>query len=62
LTGCHYPDLAVLVDEKMLVNPMYVDAIRLLILTLTGRRERHPEDEDVRRGVVDQNPYVKSAC
>ncbi|ELW9226827.1 ATP-dependent nuclease [Morganella morganii] len=43
------PDLTVLVGENNGGKSNVVDAIRLLTLPLSGRRERYPEDEDVRR-------------
>lgn len=46
------PDLTVLVGENNGGKSNVVDAIRLLTLPLSGRRERYPEDEDVRRHAV----------
>ncbi|QLQ97074.1 ATP-dependent nuclease [Providencia alcalifaciens] len=43
------PDLTVLVGENNGGKSNVVDAIRLFTLPLSGRRERYPEDEDVRR-------------
>lgn len=43
------PHLTVLVGENNGGKSNVVDAIRLLTLPLSGRRERYPEDEDVRR-------------
>ena len=43
------PDLTVLVGENNGGKSNVVDSIRLLTLPLSGRRERYPEDEDVRR-------------
>lgn len=43
------PDLTVLVGENNGGKSNVVDAIRLLTLPLSGRRELYPEDEDVRR-------------
>ena len=43
------PDLTVLVGENNGGKSNVVDAIRMLTLPLSGRRERYPEDEDVRR-------------
>ncbi|WP_244157369.1 AAA family ATPase [Serratia oryzae] len=43
------PDLSVLVGENNGGKYNVVDAIRLLTLPLSGRRERYPEDEGVRR-------------
>jgi len=43
------PDLTVLVGENNGGKSNVVDGIRLLTLPLSGRRERYPEDEDVRR-------------
>lgn len=43
------PDLTVLVGENNGGKSNVVDAIRLLSLPLSGRRERYPEDEDIRR-------------
>lgn len=44
------PDLTVLVGENNGGKSNIVDAIRLLTLPLSGRRERYPEDEDLKRG------------
>lgn len=43
------PDLTVLVGENNGGKSNVVDAIRLLTTPLSGRRERYPEDDDVRR-------------
>ena len=43
------PDLTVLVGENNGGKSNVVDAVRLLTLPLSGRRQRYPEDEDVRR-------------
>jgi len=42
-------DLTVLVGENNGGKSNIVDALRLLTLPLNGRRERYPEDEDLRR-------------
>ena len=49
------PDLTVLVGENNGGKSNVVDAIRLLILPLSGRRDRYPEDEDVRRHAAIPN-------
>jgi len=46
---CLRPDLTVLVGENNGGKSNVVEAIRLLTLPLSGRRERYPEDEDIRR-------------
>lgn len=53
------PDLTVLVGENNGGKSNVVDAIRLLTLPLSGRRERYPEDEDVRRGAVAPNFQIE---
>lgn len=53
------PDLTVLVGENNGGKSNVVDAIRLLTLPLSGRRERYPEDEDVRRHAVVPNFEVE---
>ncbi|WP_369057399.1 ATP-dependent nuclease [Burkholderia gladioli] len=45
-------DLTVLVGENNGGKSNVIDAIRLLTLPLSGRRERYPEDEDVRRNAT----------
>ncbi len=47
------PDLTVLVGENNGGKSNVVDGLRLLILPLSGRRDRYPEDEDLRRGSTD---------
>jgi putative ATP-dependent endonuclease of OLD family len=44
------PDLTALVGENNGGKSNIIDAIRLLVAPLSGRRERYPEEEDVRRG------------
>ena len=53
------PDLTVLVGENNGGKSNVVDAIRLLTLPLSGRRERYPEDEDVRRSVTVPNFQIE---
>ncbi|MGB3424771.1 MAG: AAA family ATPase [Castellaniella sp.] len=53
------PDLTVLVGENNGGKSNVVDAIRLLTLPLSGRRERYPEDEDVRRNATTQNFQIE---
>lgn len=45
-------DLTVLVGENNGGKSNIIDAIRLLTLPLNGRRERYPENEDLRRGAT----------
>ncbi|MBI4658498.1 MAG: AAA family ATPase [Verrucomicrobia bacterium] len=45
-------DLTVLVGENNGGKSNIIDALRLLTLPLNGRRERYPEDEDLRRGAT----------
>lgn len=47
------PDLTVLVGENNGGKSNVVDGLRLLTLPLSGRRDRYPEDEDLRRGSTD---------
>jgi putative ATP-dependent endonuclease of the OLD family len=53
------PDLTVLVGENNGGKSNVVDAIRLLTLPLSGRRERYPEDEDVRRNANTPNFQIQ---
>ena len=53
------PDLTVLVGENNGGKSNVVDAIRLLTLPLSGRRERYPEDEEVRRHANAPNFQVE---
>jgi putative ATP-dependent endonuclease of OLD family len=48
------PDLTVLVGENNGGKSNIIDALRLLTLPLNGRRERYPEDDDLRRGSADK--------
>ena len=45
-------DLTVLVGENNGGKTNVIDAIRLLTAPLNGRRDRYPEEPDIRRGVV----------
>ena len=47
------PDLTVLVGENNGGKSNVVDGLRVLTLPLNGRRDRYPEDEDLRRGSTD---------
>ncbi len=47
------PDLTVLVGENNGGKSNIVDGFRLLTLPLNGRRDRYPEDDDLRRGNTD---------
>ncbi|MFN3714474.1 MAG: ATP-dependent nuclease [Alcanivoracaceae bacterium] len=53
------PDLTVLVGENNGGKSNIVDAIRLLTLPLSGRRERYPEDDDVRRNATIPNFQIE---
>lgn len=53
------PDLTVLVGENNGGKSNVVDAIRLLTLPLSGRRDRYAEDDDIRRGVAEPNFEVE---
>lgn len=53
------PDLTVLVGENNSGKSNVIDAIRLLTLPLNGRRERYPEDEDLRRGATIANFQIE---
>jgi putative ATP-dependent endonuclease of OLD family len=53
------PDLTVLVGENNGGKSNVVDAIRLLTLPLSGRRERYPEDEDIRRHATIPNFQIE---
>src|SRR5271155_3593241 len=47
-------DLTVLVGENNGGKSNILDALRLLTLPLNGRRERFPEDDDLRRGSTEK--------
>ncbi len=47
------PDLTVLVGENSGGKSNIVDALRLLTLPLSGRRDRYPEIDDLRRGSAE---------
>lgn len=53
------PDLTVLVGENNGGKSNIIDAIRLLTLPLNGRRERYPEDDDLRRGATPPNFQIE---
>ncbi|MGG4774608.1 ATP-dependent nuclease [Paenalcaligenes sp. Me52] len=53
------PDLTVLVGENNGGKSNVIDAIRLLTLPLSGRRERYPEDEDIRRHSTTPNFQIE---
>lgn len=55
------PDLTVLVGENNSGKSNIIDAIRLLTLPLNGRRERYPEDDDLRRGSTDKTFKVEGS-
>ncbi len=55
------PDLTVLVGENNSGKSNIIDAIRLLTLPLNGRRERYPEDDDLRRGSADKTFKVEGS-
>ncbi len=46
-------DLTVLVGENNGGKSNIIDAIRLLTLPLNGRRDRYPEDDDLRHGSIE---------
>jgi putative ATP-dependent endonuclease of the OLD family len=48
-------DRTVLVGENNGGKSNIVDGLRLLILPLNGRRDRYPEDDDLRRGSIEEN-------
>ena len=48
-------DLTVLVGENNGGKSNIIDALRLITFPLNGRRERYPEDEDLRRGAAAPN-------
>jgi putative ATP-dependent endonuclease of OLD family len=55
VTVTFQPDLTVLVGENNGGKSNVIDAMRLLTLPLNGRRERYPEEEDLRRGASTAN-------
>jgi len=48
------PDLTVFVGENNGGKSNIIDALRLLTLPLNGRRERYPDDDDLRRGSAEK--------
>jgi len=52
-------DLTVLVGENNGGKSNIIDAIRLLTIPLSGRRERYPEDDDLRRGATPPNFQIE---
>jgi putative ATP-dependent endonuclease of OLD family len=52
-------DLTVLVGENNGGKSNIIDALRLLTLPLNGRRERYPEDDDLRRGSTEKTFSVE---
>lgn len=52
-------ELTVLVGENNGGKSNIIDALRLLTLPLSGRRERYPEDDDLRRGGVPSHFTVE---
>lgn len=52
-------DLTVLVGENNGGKSNIIDALRLLTLPLNGRRERYPEDDDLRRGSTEKTFTVE---
>ena len=56
-------DLTVLVGENNGGKTNVIDAIRLLTAPLNGRRDRYPEEQDLRRGAfqIDLKSPVTSA-
>jgi putative ATP-dependent endonuclease of OLD family len=48
-------DLTVLVGENNGGKSNIIDGLRLLTLPLSGRRERYPDDDDLRRGSTEKN-------
>lgn len=55
VTVSFQPALTVLVGENNGGKSNIIDGMRLLTLPLNGRRERYPEDEDLRRGASKAN-------
>lgn len=53
------PDLMVLVGENNGGKSNIVDAIRLLTLPMSGRRDRYPGDENVRRHATVPNFQIE---
>jgi len=53
------PYLTVLVGENNGGKSNVIDAIRLLTMPLNGRRERYPEDRDLRHGSTIQNFQIE---
>jgi putative ATP-dependent endonuclease of OLD family len=53
-------DLTVLVGENNGGKSNIMDAIRLLTLPLNGRRERYPEDDDLRRGSTEATFIIEA--
>jgi putative ATP-dependent endonuclease of the OLD family len=52
VTARFHRELTVLVGENNGGKSNIIDGLRRLTLPLSGRRERYPEDDDLRRGSV----------
>lgn len=52
-------ELTVLVGENNGGKSNIVDGVRLLTLPLSGRRDRYPEDDDLRRGSTETNFMIE---
>lgn len=52
-------DLTVLVGENNSGKSNIIDALRILALPLNGRRDRYPEDDDIRRGTIETDFQIE---
>ena len=52
-------DLTVLVGENNGGKSNVIDALRILTLPLNGRRDRYPEDDDVRRDTTESDFQIE---
>ncbi|WP_367872966.1 ATP-dependent endonuclease [Luteolibacter sp. Populi] len=59
LSVVFHPDLTVLVGENNGGKTNIVEAIRLLTSPLNGRRDRYPEEDDLRRGATERSFQIK---
>lgn len=55
-------DLTVLVGENNGGKSNIIDALRLLTIPLSGRRERYPEDDDLQRESTDNSSFLIEGC
>lgn len=57
---CLQSDLTVLVGENNGGKSNIIDSLRLLTLPLSGRRDRYPEEDDLRRGSAEKSFRIEA--